>query len=77
MSNLNKLFFYLLYIYVINYKGEYRVDLKGIKNCNHSPDNKIHFNYYLSKTSETGIEIKGNATSSIIVDDNLAVSIII
>lgn len=57
-------------------QGEYRLNFKGIMHCVPPSNDKIHFNYYLSKISATTAVIKGNVSVTYPVDDSYDVSII-
>ncbi|KAL5232687.1 hypothetical protein ACI65C_000097 [Semiaphis heraclei] len=53
--------------------GEYRIKFLGILRC--SSNNKIQFNYYLSKTSTNTTEFKGNITYLEPFDDSLSIEL--
>ncbi|CAI6377325.1 unnamed protein product [Macrosiphum euphorbiae] len=56
--------------------GEYRVNFLGILRCDLKQSNeKIRFDHYLSKTSATTTEIKGNFTNTVPIDDSLNIEI--
>ncbi|KAL5243209.1 hypothetical protein ACI65C_010619 [Semiaphis heraclei] len=54
--------------------GEYRTDFKKMYNCNTMSQNKITLNYYLNKMTDNSMEIKGNLSNVIPIDDNLSTS---
>lgn len=58
-------------------KGEYQINLKSIQNCCSTNNDKIHLNYYINRKSDNSTEIKGNITTTIIIDETLSVRYII